>query len=177
MEEERLDEDSISIEGNRGREKSESMKRAEKIVKPRSLFYIQIEATGRGLSPTPIFQKLVNMDFNMEEVMKTSEIDTLLGSYGLNNVLKTAKRRYEKWFIKAGKRFPESSQIKCWEEHERVALLDFLRDITLDYFAISSHERVKYRNYMLTLMKRLKSYQKTEWIKQVNEILKEWSLK
>jgi hypothetical protein len=171
---EEKDESSIKVDNNK--EESKSVKEAEKVVKPRSLYYIQMEARGEQ-TPTPIFQKLINMDFNMEEIMKTSEIDFLLGPHDLNKILETAKEGYEKWLIKAGEKFPESSQKKYWEEHKMTVFMDSLRDITLDYFAISSHERIKYRHYMQALVKRLKSYQKTEWVKLASELFNEWSLR
>jgi hypothetical protein len=59
---EEKDEGSIKVDGNEERPKS--VKETEKVVKPRSLYYIQMEARGEQ-TPTPIFQKLINMDFKM----------------------------------------------------------------------------------------------------------------
>jgi hypothetical protein len=111
-----------------------------------------------GLKKPQVLANLSKMELSISNILKTDEIDLLLGKYGLDEALYEANKRYDKWNRKRGKDYSEISQKEMWEETKKMALLDKLRAEVLDFYGVTGRQRVSYRDYVLALLKALKSY-------------------
>jgi hypothetical protein len=155
--------------------KTEAKTENETRIKPRTLLKVVIDEPSPMPITTQMLLALKDQEFTMEEVWNLQQIYMLLGKHGLDQVIKKAESRYDKWFRKVGNKFSETAQTKMRENLHLYALLEHCISTSLDYFGVGGTLRGYYRSFSFNVMKKLARNEPSGWLKQAYDRLKAWT--